>query len=504
MTAVVTSKFDSASAVNINAYLTDVPGTAAWVYSQTDVGVTVGAGTGKATHNSDNVAFLKTNVQAPGTSTVRHKVQGRNTSSNGIIFCRVGCGDYEDSVGIQVSTTNVQVLRWGISGGGSAVTLATRSDLSGPIGTTYTAEAIYDQSTNNLKAYFNGALIFDADAGNLQDGNSSQYRKAGLVLRRSEVDWSAFGNPGDPDAEGGSDTTAPTLTSPVGTQTGSSTATVGATTDEANGTMYAIVSTSSTAPTATQIQAGQTAAGAAAPWSGNQAISTTGAKTFNATGLTASTAYYAHIQHKDAAGNNSSVVTSAQFTTAAGGDTTPPTLSSPTGTATGTTTATGTVSTNESNGTLYFYFSTNATESAATVKASGGTQAVTATGTQNVSVSGLSAGTVYYAHYLHRDASGNDSTVSNSSSFTTNSAGTITIPLVNNTGSVLASTTIAKVAVMPLTSMSTIALSLTNQVSNGSGNLVITNAALSVGTSYVVALASSDGSSLGIFLAVAA
>lgn len=484
MTAVVTSKFDSASAVNINAYLTDVPGTAAWVYSQTDVGVTVGAGTGKATHNSDNVAFLKTNVQAPGTSTVRHKVQGRNTASNGIIFCRVGCGDYEDCVGIQVSTTNVQVLRWGISGGGSAVTLATRSDLSGPIGTTYTAEAIYDQSTNNLKAYFNGSLIFDADAGNLQDGNSSQYRKAGLVLRRSEVDWSAFGNPGDPDAEGGSDTTAPTLTSPVGTQTGSSTATVGATTDEANGTMYAIVSTSSTAPTATQIQAGQTAAGAAAPWSGNQAISTTGAKTFNATGLTASTAYYAHIQHKDAAGNNSSVVTSAQFTTAAGGDTTPPTLSSPTGTATGTTTATGTVSTNESNGTLYYLFSTNSTESAATVKASGGTQAVTATGTQNVSVSGLSPGTVYYAHYLHRDASGNDSTVSNSSSFTTTAAGTLTSgALKRNNGTLAASKTLTYLTLLNDATGAFVATK-TGVTTNSSGVFTTSDAGMVAGTIY--------------------
>lgn len=117
---------------------------------------------------------------------------------------------------------------------------------------------------------------------------------------------------------GGGDVTPPTLTSPIGTATGSTTATAGATTDEANGTMYAIVSTSGTAPTATQIQAGQSASGAAAAWSGNQAITTTGAKTLSATGLTASTTYYAHVQHKDAAGNNSTVVTSTSFTTSAG------------------------------------------------------------------------------------------------------------------------------------------------------------------------------------------
>ncbi len=116
---------------------------------------------------------------------------------------------------------------------------------------------------------------------------------------------------------GAGDVTPPTLTSPTGSQTGSSTATVGATTDEGNGTLYAVVSASSTAPTAAQVKAGQTHAGAAAPWSGNQAISSTGAKTLNASGLTSSTTYYAHLMHEDAASNQSSVVSSSGFTTAA-------------------------------------------------------------------------------------------------------------------------------------------------------------------------------------------
>lgn len=111
------------------------------------------------------------------------------------------------------------------------------------------------------------------------------------------------------------DTTAPTLSSPVGTATSASTATVGATTDEGNGTMYAIACTSATPPSVAQIQAGNDSAGAAAAWSGNQAISSTGAKTFGATGLTASTTYYGYIQHKDAAGNDSTVASSASFTT---------------------------------------------------------------------------------------------------------------------------------------------------------------------------------------------
>ena len=111
------------------------------------------------------------------------------------------------------------------------------------------------------------------------------------------------------------DTTAPTLTSASVTAVGTTTGTGNVTTDEANGTLYSIVSTSATAPSVAQIQAGQNHTGAAAVWSSNQAVSSTGAKTFSITGLTVGTTYYTHFQHKDAANNNSTVVTSTQFTT---------------------------------------------------------------------------------------------------------------------------------------------------------------------------------------------
>ena len=120
---------------------------------------------------------------------------------------------------------------------------------------------------------------------------------------------------------GGGDVTAPVLTSPTGVTTGTTTATVGATTDEDNGTQYAVVTTSATAPSAAQVKAGQDHTGSAAVWAGNAAISTTGAHTHSATGLTASTAYYAHLMHEDAATNQSNVVSSAQFTTNAAGTT---------------------------------------------------------------------------------------------------------------------------------------------------------------------------------------
>jgi hypothetical protein len=99
-------------------------------------------------------------------------------------------------------------------------------------------------------------------------------------------------------------------------------------------------------------------------------------------------------------------------------DTTAPTLTSPTASATGATTASGSVSTNETNGTLYYLASANATESVATVKA-GSSQAVSASGVQGVAVTGLTASGSYYLHFVHTDAAENDSAVSTSEQFTT-------------------------------------------------------------------------------------
>ena len=114
------------------------------------------------------------------------------------------------------------------------------------------------------------------------------------------------------------DTTPPTVSASTTTSISSSGATIGATTDEATGTMYAIACTSATPPSVPQIQAGQDSASAAAAYAGNQTISSTGAKTFSATGLAPSTTYYHYEQHKDAAGNDSTVLASASFTTSVG------------------------------------------------------------------------------------------------------------------------------------------------------------------------------------------
>ena len=100
-------------------------------------------------------------------------------------------------------------------------------------------------------------------------------------------------------------------------------------------------------------------------------------------------------------------------------DTTAPVLSNPTVLQTGATTASGTVDTDEGNGTLYFWATENASETAVNIKASGSSQSVTASGTQNVSFTGLIAETTYYAHYIQDDSSSNESNVVSSALFQT-------------------------------------------------------------------------------------
>ena len=99
-----------------------------------------------------------------------------------------------------------------------------------------------------------------------------------------------------------------------------------------------------------------------------------------------------------------------------------PILTLPTGTKTDYESGTGTVTTDEGNGTLFFYASTNVSETLATIKASGSSQGVSGTGVQNVTFTGLISSTTYYAHYIHTDASTNDSNVVSSTSFLTDTA----------------------------------------------------------------------------------
>lgn len=103
----------------------------------------------------------------------------------------------------------------------------------------------------------------------------------------------------------------------------------------------------------------------------------------------------------------------------AAADTTAPVLSLPAGSSSGVTTATGSVTTDEGNGTLYFIATANITETAAYIIANGSSQVVSSSGVQNVSVSGLSASSNYYLHYVQTDSAANQSNVVSSTQFTT-------------------------------------------------------------------------------------
>ncbi len=280
------------------------------------------------------------------------------------------------------------------------------------------------------------------------------------------------------------DTTAPTLTSASVTAVGTTTATGNVTTNEGNGTLYSIVSTSATAPSATQIQAGQTNTGATAVWSDNKAVSSTGAKTFSITGLTASTAYYAHYQHKDAATNNSTVVTSAQFTTGSA-DTTVPTL-------------TGSVTISSKTTTSYTATWPSGSDNVAVSGYEYRLNAGSWVDVGNVLTTNINARTPGSADTFEvraYDAAGNKSTPSLSVSVTL-LIGTITIPAVKDwsTGNLKTAQTGVQVDIHNI-STGALVVRKTGQTTHATtGVCVVQDAALSDATTYEVITRFADGS----------
>lgn len=245
---------------------------------------------------------------------------------------------------------------------------------------------------------------------------------------------------------------APTLTSPSGTATGETTADLAVTTNEANGTIYWVVTTSATTPSVAQIKAGQDHTGSAAVDSGNENPSTTGAQAYEATGLTAKTGYYAHFVHTDLETNNSTTVSSSLFTTL---DETAPVLSSASGSATGITTADIVVTTNEADGTIYWVVTTSATTPSVSQIQAGndhtgsaavdsGNASVGSTGEKTGSVTGLTAATTYYGYWVHEDAAGNQSSIAATGSFITDS---VTAPVLSSPTDVVFGSTLGTLTV---------------------------------------------------------
>lgn len=190
----------------------------------------------------------------------------------------------------------------------------------------------------------------------------------------------------------------PVLSLPTQDSVTDTTATVGVTTNEANGDLYAVVS--ALQPSAAQIKLGQNSTGVAAP-SANKVVTSTD-EAITVAGLTASTTYTVWMLQSNTAGDSNFVSTSV--TTAA------PSLTSPTATATSTTTLSGSVSVAATSGTLYWYVDADATPPTAAALKAGtgavafGSQAVTVTGTQTIaSMAGLTEGATYYVHYLYND-----------------------------------------------------------------------------------------------------
>lgn len=113
------------------------------------------------------------------------------------------------------------------------------------------------------------------------------------------------------------DEIAPVLSAPDVDEITETTATAHVTTDEGNGTLYVVISDSTNVPSAAQVKAGQDAAGAAADFADDQAVISTGVKSFPITGLTGSTDYWFYAMHEDAAGNQSNVIDFGSFQTSA-------------------------------------------------------------------------------------------------------------------------------------------------------------------------------------------
>lgn len=212
---------------------------------------------------------------------------------------------------------------------------------------------------------------------------------------------------------------AAVLTIPTGTQTGETTADGSVDTDLPYDELFWIVSDDVTKPSVPEIRLGQEAGGGAADASGDQLVTAAGTENVSATGLVENTTYFFHYMQDTVLNLASNIPTSASFKTAA----TVAVLSLPTGVETGDTTADGTVSTTYDDGILYFQATTSATSPSLATMRAGTNQAVTATGVQNVSVTGLDPETTYFMHFMHDN---DDVVASNqvvSASFQTDAAG---------------------------------------------------------------------------------
>jgi len=169
-----------------------------------------------------------------------------------------------------------------------------------------------------------GSAAVDSDTATLSIGaNADVFSFTGSAsttyyMHVVQDDEAGSPNTSDPISSAGETTPTPDAIAPLVTSVGAlvksnALAVISATTNEANGTMYLVTTTSATPPDADQVMAGTDHADAAAVFDDLQAIGSTGVKTFNATGHTALQTYYGYVMHRDAAGNNSDVEATGSF-----------------------------------------------------------------------------------------------------------------------------------------------------------------------------------------------
>lgn len=221
------------------------------------------------------------------------------------------------------------------------------SSSSGTTGTLIKAAFSYDGT--NQKVYTNGSpggsqaatVPWTAFSGAVTqigaaDGSerSSNYNGNGIQLvliwnrALSDAEQASIASNPDQVFNLSSDVTAPTLTSATATATGATTAAGGVTTNEA-GPAWAVLTTSSTTPSAAQIKAGQNHTGAAASASATATLAVgANSSVFSFTGLTGGQTYWEHVVQDDTASpaNTSTPITSASSITTPTPDTTPPTM----------------------------------------------------------------------------------------------------------------------------------------------------------------------------------
>jgi len=173
------------------------------------------------------------------------------------------------------------------------------NDILFTAGASYTVRAEYPTSSDNSTGYIEDRVV----------ASIASYDAS--TTATAVGDWAAR----IATFKAGSGSATISAATPSGTLGTTTTASLGATTDQATGTFYGVVDTAGNLAgvTAAQVKAGQKASGAAAAFSGNSAVSTT-TPTIPISGLTSATAYsYAVIQNNT---NGDTNLLTGTFTTA--------------------------------------------------------------------------------------------------------------------------------------------------------------------------------------------